>query len=236
MSQTLFLSIMAGGFMVAFLHAAIPTHWLPFVLTGRAQSWSGPKTLAITALAGVGHVGFTTVLGVLVVWLGISVDRWTGNIFPWIAGGALIAFGLFYLLQQARGGGHGHSHGHHGHDHKGHHHHDYSRHDGLAVDKPPPRVSDRAAVLSLLALLTFSPCEGFLPVYLSGIRYGWAGFVLLSAVLAAATLAGMVAFTALSLAGAARFKPQALEKYESAILGALLCLLGVVLILLERSL
>lgn len=257
MNQEIFISIMVTGFMVAFFHAAIPTHWLPFVLTARAQGWSKTKTLAVTAVAGAGHVSFTAVLGVLVVWLGINVDHWTGNVFPWIVGGLLIAFGIFYLIQQLRGTGHGHSHarsgaqpdqdGHdhdhpHGHDHGHKHpHHDEADDPDLAAEqsaeslagKPTARVSDRAAILGLLALLTFSPCEGFLPVYLSGIRNGWAGFVLLSVVLAIATLAGMMLFTALTLFGLDRFKLQALEKYESAILGALLCALGVAVILLE---
>lgn len=40
---------------------------------------------------------------------------------------------------------------------------------------------DKAVILGLFRLLTFSPCEDFLPVYLSGIKYGWAGFVVLRA-------------------------------------------------------
>ena len=86
--------------------------------------------------------------------------------------------------------------------------------------------SDLAAVLSLLALLTFSPCEGFLPVYLSGISYGWVGFLALSLVLAAATLAGMVVLTWISLAGFQRLRLHALERLENGVLGATLCLLG----------
>jgi hypothetical protein len=43
-----------------------------------------------------------------IIWLGIETSKWTGNVFPWIAGGALILFGLLYLVRQARGGGHGH--------------------------------------------------------------------------------------------------------------------------------
>ena len=47
MTGTLFLSIVALGFGVAFLHAAIPTHWLPFALTARGQGWSLGKTLGL---------------------------------------------------------------------------------------------------------------------------------------------------------------------------------------------
>ena len=218
--DALLLPIAATGFTVAFLHAAIPTHWLPFVLAGRGQGWNARRTLAVTALAGLGHVLFTTLLGILVVWLGIGLSGLIGSVFPYVAGGALIAFGLFYVLRE---GVHGHDH-HHGHSHA--HHQDHG-------DAPARRVSDRAAVMSLLALLTFSPCEGFLPVYFSGIRYGWAGFALLSAVLAGATLAGMVLFTWLSLHGFKRLRLGALERHEGAILGALLCVLGVAVIVFE---
>ena len=46
-----FTAIAATGFSVAFFHAAIPTHWLPFVLTARVQKWNKSKTLLITTLA-----------------------------------------------------------------------------------------------------------------------------------------------------------------------------------------
>jgi nickel/cobalt exporter len=247
MNQPLILSIMAAGFTVAFFHTAIPTHWLPFALTARAQGWSRPKTLTITGLAALGHTGFTTFLGVLVALLGMTVDRWTGQIFPWIAGGVLFAVGLFFLIRQFTGHGHAHflrrhdhphDHGHvHDHDH---HHDDHHHHHGEAliverdsVDLPTHRVSDRAAIVSLLALLTFSPCEGFLPIYVSAVRLGWMGFLLSSLVLAVATTAGMLIFTALTMSGLHRINLKAVEKYESGILGAVLCLLAFVIVFAE---
>lgn len=232
MNETLFLSIATTGFAVAFLHAAIPTHWLPFVLTARGQGWSAAKTLWVTAFAGLGHVLFTIVLGVLVAWLGIELSQTIGGAFPYVAGGALIAFGLFYLVRFANAGRHGHAHGHshgHGHGHEHEHEHGHDR----AKAKSPAAMSDRAAILSLITLLTFSPCEGFLPVYLSGISYGWMGFALLSAVLAGATLVGMVLFTWLTLRGLQHLRLGALERYESAILGVLLCALGGVIMVFE---
>lgn len=232
MPQTILVSIALTGFVVAFAHAAIPTHWLPFVLAGRGQRWSRPKTLAVTALCGSGHVLFTTILGAVVVWLGIETSKWTGNIFPWIAGGALILFGLFYLVRQLRGSGHGHHHFGAGH---GHDHGDRGSNDGHGHAAPkavPAAESDRAVILSLFTLLSFSPCEGFLPVYLSGIRYGWGGFLMLSGVLALATIAGMVIFTWLTLLGMDRLRLEFLERYESGILGALILFLGVGIIFL----
>lgn len=247
MDQTFLSSILLTGFAVAFFHAAIPTHWLPFVLAGRGQGWTRAKTLAVASLAGVGHTLFTTVLGVLVVWLGIETSKWTGDVFPFIVGGVLLLLGLFYLVRQARGG-HGHRHwfrgSRHPHNHgQGHHHgsgHAHAHpdqghvHAHPPVVRPPARKSDGAVILGLMALLTFSPCEAFLPVYLSGVRYGWSGFVLLSLVLALATVAGMVVFTWLTIAGLERLKLEALERIESGVLGGLLCLLGLMVMVFER--
>lgn len=241
MNQPLLLSILAAGFTVAFFHTAIPTHWLPFALTGRAQGWSHTKTLTITGLAALGHTGFTTLLGVLVALLGMTVDYWTGQVFPWIAGGLLFAVGLFFLVRQATG--HGHAHFLHRHDHPhdhGHvhdHDHHHRHHDGLVeehdVDVHVHKTSDRAAIVSLLALLTFSPCEGFLPIYVSAVRLGWSGFLLSSLVLAIATTAGMMIFTAITLSGLHRINLKAVERYESGILGAVLCVLAFVIVFVE---
>lgn len=347
MSDSILTAIMITGFTAAFFHAAIPTHWLPFVLTARIQKWSHPKTLLITALAGMGHVLFTAVLGFLVAWCGITLNEKLGAAFPWIAGGALILFGLYYVVQQANGRGHDHTHFLGGHAHEfqekergphggmlidtGHgqleltvfesgspprfrvyffnqrqqpvaqpepgaialdtvrpdgermtflfrsaedyleslseipephefqalitlshgdhahtfgvpfeeHDHTHGNHDhgdracchGEFTGRSPQ--SDWAAIASLLALLTFSPCEGFLPVYVSGVKYGWTGFILLTLVLSFATVAGMVIFTGLTLVGMEKLKLQFLEKYENGFLGGLLVLLGVLIILFE---
>ena len=95
-------------------------------------------------------------------------------------------------------------------------------------------VSDRAAMLSLLALLTFSPCEAFLPIYASGVRYGWTGFALLTAILSVGAVAGMVLFTWLTLLGVKSIKLLWLEKYERGLIGGLLCAVGVLIILFEK--
>lgn len=252
MNALVFTTIAIGGFAVAFLHAAIPTHWLPFVVAARAQHWTKPKTLAVTGVAGLGHVLFTIALGVLVLWGGMAINSRIGKLFPLIAGGALIALGLFYLLRQLRGTGHshlfgGHSYHHHQHEHEhdSHDHHTHrhahadehlSQDDDIASieERWSHRRSDWVVIAGLFALLTFSPCEAFLPVFLMGARYGWIGFALLSATLAIATVAGMVVFTWLTLAGVEKLNFRALEKFESGILGGVLCLLGVLIILFEH--
>jgi zinc transporter ZupT len=238
-NEAVFTTIAITGFTVAFFHAAIPTHWLPFVLTARAQRWNHVKAVAITALAGSGHVIFTAALGLLLTLFGFALHEKIGNWFPRIAGGALLLFGLFYLYRQMIGKAHGHSRvlGEDPRVHAAHHpaddHQDNPTQTTLSHIAPPP-VSDRVAIVSLLALLTFSPCESFVPFYVYGIRYGWIGFALLTAILSVATVAGMVVFTWLTLAGMRRINLERLEKYELGLMGTLLCAVGILIILFEK--
>src|ERR1043166_5001178 len=54
LNDVVFVTLIATGFAVGFLHAVIPTHWLPFVVAARAQRWNKTKTLTITGFAGAG--------------------------------------------------------------------------------------------------------------------------------------------------------------------------------------
>ena len=201
MNSTFFTSIAVTGFAVAFLHAALPTHWLPFVPVGRAQKWSTGRTLGVTLLAGLGHVGLTIALGLGLVVAGLALEPRLGGLFHWAVGGLMVAVGLFYMA-------------------RGRHNH------ALPEAGRKTYASDRAAIIALVTLLTLSPCEAFLPYYLAGMQHGWQAFLVLSAVLMAATSAGMLIFTSLSLAGFKRLGLQWVERYEETILGAALIVVG----------
>ena len=232
MNETVLTTIAITGFGIAFFHAAIPTHWLPFVLTARAQHWNHARTLGITALAATGHVLFTAALGLIIAWFGIALNAKVGDWFPRIAGGALLLLGAFYVLRHFTGKGRPHTHFVGGHPHAQEHKQDQEQEQGPGAECTQ-QVPDRVAIASLLAMLTFSPCEAFLPIYASGVRYGWIGFALLTAILSIGTVAGMVVFTGLTLAGVRKIKLGLLEKYEGGLMGALLCLAGLLVILFE---
>ena len=239
MQSTLLTTVAATGFTVAFFHAAIPTHWLPFVLVARARGWGRAKAIAVTMLAGMGHVALTSLLGLAIAWLGFQLDENVGHAFPWIAGGLLFAFALYYLWRQWRGIGVCHHHPPGGHHHADKHCQEEHEHSHWQEElNESPLVSHQsgewAAIGGLFVMLTLSPCEGFLPVYLSGVQFGWRGFVVLSLILAVATLAGMTLFTWLALVGFEKFRIKSFERYEAGLLGALFAILGVVIVTLEH--
>lgn len=239
MHVTTLTTIAALGFPVAFLHAAIPTHWLPFVLVGRARKWTRAKTLAVTAAAGLGHVALTTLLGLLVAWFGFTLNETVGGMFPWIAAGVLALLGVFYLWRQWTGAGILHHHppgsAHHPDAHCGeapdHSHWDDELEGTKLVSS---RAGDSAAVGGLFIMLTVSPCEAFLPIYLAGVQFGWRGFAVLSVILAIAALAAMMLFTWLALFGFERIRIRHFERREAGVVGSIFLILAVVVLLLER--
>jgi len=226
---------------MAFLHAAIPTHWLPFVLVARARGWSRLKTVLVTFCAGLGHVLLTSLLGLAVALVGFQFYERYGSYFPWVAGGVLFLMAGYYFWRQWRGGGichHSPPGGHHqpsehcGHEAEAEHSHwDHELQESplVKIDK-----GDWAAVSGLFVMLTLSPCEGFLSIYLSGVQFGWRGFFILSGILAVAALAAMTLLTWLTLVGLDRFRIKNFERYEAGMLGVLFSLLGVLVIVLEQ--
>lgn len=241
MNSTALATIAATGFFVAFLHAAIPTHWLPFVLVARTRGWNRAKALAVSVFAGLGHVALTSLLGLAIAWFGFQLDAHFGHAFTRVAGVVLLAVGAFYLWRQWRGKGILHHHtpgGHHepsshcGHEQPGHSHIEAELEGSTLVSS---RRGDWAAISGLFIMLTLSPCEGFLPVYLSGVEFGWPGFFVLSGILAAGTLGGMLLFTWLTLVGLEKIELKRIERWEAALLGAAFAVLGVLMLTLEHS-
>lgn len=239
MPSTVLTTVAATGFTVAFFHAAIPTHWLPFVLVARARNWSRTKTLMVTTVAGLGHVALTSLLGLAIAWFGFQLEEKV-DWFPWLAGGLLLLIAVFYFWRQWTGRGIMHHHPpgshHHADEHCGEnpgqsHWDDELTGSTLVSDK----AGEWAATSGLFVMLTLSPCEGFLPVYLSGVQFGWRGFVVLSVILAVATLAGMTLFTWLALVGFDRFRLKTFERFEAGLLGFLFAILGILIVVLEHA-
>ena len=240
MNSTLLTTIAATGFTVAFFHAAIPTHWLPFVLVSRARGWSLGRTMAVALFSGLGHVALTTLLGLLIAWLGFQLDEEIGHAFAPVSGAVLIAIGLYYLWRQLRGtgicnhampGSHHHADEHCGDEHEHGSHWEHELKDSRLASIS---AGDWTAISGLFLMLTLSPCEAFLPVYLSAVQFGWTGFIILSLILAVATLAGMTVFTWLTLIGFEKLKLRYFEKWESGLLGAIFVVLGLMFLLMEH--
>lgn len=211
LSEASLLSLLGAGFVVALLHAAMPTHWLPFVAVGRAQGWRTPTVLGVTAVAALAHIASTAIVGSGLTLIG-SVAPWVTRMMPYVSAVVLLGFGLWYLIRGLRR---------------------RSPPDSATpvADREP--VSDAAAAWGLIGFLAASPGEALLPVYVGAGVHGWSVVAALTVAFAAGTVLGMVLFTGLALAGVERFRLQRLARYEGMALGLLLMALAGLVILLH---
>jgi len=206
LQHPLLLSVLGGGFATAFLHAALPTHWLPFVLVGRAQRWSLARVLGAVAAAGLAHIVTTAVVGGLIVVAGLALEQWISGLLPHLAAVLLFLFGAFYLARAAllrvQPAG------------------------GPALETPEPRVSDAAAFWGLVAMLAVSPGEVLLPLYLSQATEGLLVLAVMTAAFLLGTILGMTVFTVLASLGYSALRLERWARYESMVLGVALIVVG----------
>ena len=200
------LSLLGGGFAAAFLHAALPTHWLPFVLVGRAQRWSVGQMMGAVGAAGVAHIASTAVVGSLIVAAGLALEQWITGLLPHLSAVLLFIFGAFYLVKSAL------------------------RRPALAggpsLELTEPTVGHAAAFWGLVAMMAITPGEVLLPIYMSSAQEGAGALVALTLAFLAGTLLGMGVFTALARAGWSILRLERWARYEGAFLGIALIGLG----------
>jgi len=214
LQQPVLLSLLGAGFATAFLHAALPTHWLPFVLVGRAQRWTPSRVLLAVAVAGLAHIATTALIGGLIVAAGLAMEQWVSGLLPHLAAVLLFLFGAFYISRalirpaMAATGSAG----------------------GAALESPTPNVSNAAAFWGLVLMLAVSPGEVLLPVYLSQATEGLGVLALLTAVFAVGTIAGMALFTLLANAGYSILRLERWSRYEGLVLGAALIVIGLLVV------
>ena len=193
-------------FTIALLHTLIPSHWLCFVLVGRAHQWPRRKILGVTAAAGFIHAASTVTLGIVLSLLGQRLMEHHKELLERASAIVLIGLGALYFLSHLL--------------HAGHHH----QHDRV--------ITPRTAVLALVFSLALSPCSASIPLLiLACASAGWVAVGLIAAVLLVTTVGVMLLMVGLTLLGVERLQYTAFDRYEKLIVGSVLIVLGSLVLL-----
>ena len=238
MENTLAVLLMSA-LGIGFVHTLIGIdHTLPFVVLGRANNWSLRKTLALTGVCGLAHVGSSVVLGLLGVGLGAAVTRIEGleasrgTLAAWV----LILFGLAYagwaMARRRRKTCHIHRHTQglvhvHPHDDPAHGHSDAGPGPGPRGGVPSP-VSITA--WSLFIIFVLGPCEPLIPLLMiPASTMGATSVALVSATFAAVTIGTMLLLVTLGFYGLRMPRMQWLERHAQVAAGLAIAASGVVI-------
>jgi ABC-type nickel/cobalt efflux system permease component RcnA len=223
----------------ALFHTLIPDHWLPFVLIGRARGWSLGTTAAVSGISALLHTGLSIVLALVALAIGLRTAHAGGVMLERASGVLLLAFGGSYALWAWRKGGHFHPGGAllHGHAHE-----DCDGREGdlgqdhLHYHADTDLIHGRAgrSALWLAAIVGLNPCVLLLPVVLATAERGAAAIALVTLAYAATTTLMMMGLSVAGVAGLRRLSLPWGARYMEPLSGALIAVVGLVLLLLER--
>lgn len=226
MDEIILLSLTAAS--LGFIHTALgPDHYLPFIVLSKARNWSVAKTMWITFVSGVGHVGGSVIIGLVGIALGISLNKLTfieefrGDIVALL----LIAFGLAYSVygfyKFLKNGGHHHlpnflipkslreikhqvSHG---------------LEEKVDETKLTPWV--------LFIIFVFGPCEVLIPMlFIPAVQQSSTGIASVALFFGIATIATMMFIVYLGHLGSSFLKFKSKEKYMHLIAGLVILIAG----------
>ena len=211
-----------------------PDHYLPFVALARSRSWSLKRTVAITALCGVGHVLGSIALGFLGLALGWAVsglvdfEALRGTLAGWL----LLGFGLAYtawgVRKALRGRPHAHVHAHtDGTLHLHPHQHREAEH-AHPHDRPERGLRGVLGPWTLFVIFVLGPCEPLIPLLIYPAAGGsWGAVAAVAGVFALATIGTMLVVVVCAALGLARLRLGAgVERWSHALAGAAVAACG----------
>lgn len=235
-SQIAVLSLTAAS--IAFMHTIFgPDHYLPFVVLSKARRWSNLKTIWITILCGIGHVGSSILIGFIGIATGIALSKLQyfeslrGNIAGWLFIGFGLAYAVWGFRRALKNKTHTHAHFHlngkkhvHEHTHFVEHAHIHTGEN----DETNEKVDYKSLTPWILfVIFVLGPCEPLIPlVMFPALEHSTLGVITVSAVFGIVTIATMTTIVILMTTGISFVKLEKLEKYTHALAGSAIFLSG----------
>jgi ABC-type nickel/cobalt efflux system permease component RcnA len=222
---------------IAFLHTALgPDHYVPFAALGAARRWSTARTLAITALCGLGHVAASVALAFAAVSIGslalnlAGITALRGDVAAWLLFGVGVAYAIYGLRRLARRQEHVHEHIHadgtwhsHGHGHAAEHLHPH--------DAAEPQ-SFAAVGWALFIVFLFGPCEPLIPLVMApASQSAWGTVAAVILAFSVTTIGTMLAIVWALSRGAVRLARGSFASYAHSAAGVTVALCGVAMLL-----
>lgn len=227
MNEIILLSLTAAS--LGFIHTALgPDHYLPFIVLSKARNWSVPKTMWITFVSGVGHVGGSVAIGLIGIALGFSLNKLTfiEEFRGELVGYLLMAFGMAYtvygLFKFLKNGGH-------------HHLPNFLIPKSIRQIKHQvshgleEKVDDtRLTPWVLFIIFVFGPCEVLIPMlFIPAVQQSSIGISSVALFFGIATIATMMFIVYLGHVGTSFLKFKSKEKFMHMVAGLVILFSGV---------
>jgi len=203
-----------------------PDHYIPFIVLSKDRRWTMRKTMIITVLCGIGHVGSSILLAFLALTLGWSLtnihffEDYRGDIAGWL----LIAFGLVYMIWGIRRAikkkPHSHIHRHTDGSVHDHEHIHFEGHSHIHQVKESKSLTPWI----LFLIFVFGPCEPLIPIVMfPAANNNIPGLV--SVILV--TIITMMSIVGATAYGLKLINLSFMERYSNALAGGIILIMGI---------
>lgn len=242
------LLLVVGAAGVGVVHAVLPDHWVPLAVVARAERWSRPRLVMVTAIAASGHILASILLGGVVALIGLQFQRQIETQQGHVVGGILILTGLGFLLWSYSGHGHPHAHDRpaeshehshtdveasarvHEHEHAhGDERHSHRHRHEVFVRRRSADIATRGLAAVVVPFgVAASPDLSFLPLAVGSAAYGPGAVVGVVGAFAASTFAVFVGLTLAATVLGYQVRGEWLEDHAQTITALILIVIGAI--------
>ena len=209
------LTYMIGAAVVGILHMSAPDHWLTLCVLAKNKQWAPKKLFGISFVTAIGHVGFSIIMGLAVVFVGLLFSHLISYYLDTAIGAIMVVAGLvvgFIPLLKKNG------------SHKDGHAHDYE-----ITEEKSGKLSQKIGYFAILGA-ALSPDPSIIPIYLSAISSGFSFALKLSVVFATASILTLLLLVQLGKVGLAKTFAKIPEKYHDSMVGFVIAAIGIYII------
>ncbi len=206
------LGIIIFAVAVGVLHMASPDHWATISVLGKTSNWTEQRLLGVTAIAGLGHILLSMILGIALASFAIIFSVYVSRLTTQIIGSVMLAIGLYIILIAFR-----------------------PRQNKEETESPDYNANNIVRSTGYFAVMgaALSPDLSILPVFVAAIPYSFYVLFLAAAVFSLASMATIMILTYLSYIGLGSFLQRIPARYNDAMVGIIIMAVGIYTIILH---
>ena len=209
-------ALLVAAASVGILHMSAPDHWATLIALGRVSGWSRARLMEVGVMTAVGHAALSVALGFAILGVGYEFSSRVSGYVTEAIGLAMLVGGLAYAIREL----------------KTDRYEDYAKEAFEELSVGEAKFGSRFRYFAVLGA-ALSPDLAILPVFLLALPIGLSFAFAAAVVFGFASIAALLFFLVLGMAGLARVFERIPPRYNDALVGLVIAAVGVYVLILH---
>jgi hypothetical protein len=209
-------ALLVAATSVGILHMSAPDHWATLIALGRISKWGRSRLMEVGVMTAIGHAALSVALGFAVLGIGYEFSNQVSGYVTEAIGLAMIIGGLAYAIRELKTDGEK----------------DYAKEAAEELSAGETRFGKRFRYFAVLGT-ALSPDLAILPVFLLALPIGLSFAFATAIVFGLASIAALLFFLSLGMAGLAKVFERIPPRYNGALVGLVIAAVGVYVLILH---